>query len=658
MCGITGFFSPHGSLVGNQSIIRKMVDTLRHRGPDSDGIWVDNSKGVALGHRRLKIIDLTDAGHQPMHSLNGKFVLILNGEIYNHQEIRLHLRVLGHVIQWSGTSDTETLLAAIEILGFEDAIKLSVGMFAIALWDANKEELLLARDRLGEKPLYFGVQKSGASSTFFFGSELRSLQAHPSFNATISRDGLLTYLRYGYFGGEQSIYDGIFKLLPGSILKISKRKFSPEIYSYWSGEKIITYANKHKTIASDSENIEHLGKLLVDSVSNQMISDVSLGVFLSGGVDSSLIASLMQSRSETSIKSFSIGFEEDAYNEAPFAKEVARHIGTEHLELYLTSSKAMDTIYELGKIYDEPFADSSQIPTQLLSCFARNHVTVALTGDGADELFCGYNRYLLTNSSWKFISCIPISIRKKISSGILALPPHIVGPVIQKSAFLRKWFGSGERLHKAANSLIANSPVDLYRRQISVIFEPELFLIGSTQFSEPDLLITDFFSSLGIIDGMMANDMLNYLPNDILTKVDRASMSVGLETRAPFLDHRVVEYAWQLPLNSKIRKTQAGVSTKWILRQLLYKNVPQHLIERPKAGFGVPISAWLRGPLRDWADDLLNETRLINEGFFHPEPIRKLWKEHLSGQFNRQHQLWVFLMFQQWFSEKNKLENF
>lgn len=655
MCGIAGFFDANRLLNFHSyaGIMKGMTQAILHRGPDGGGHWTDPTKGIALGHTRLSILELSVLGAQPMVTPSGRFVIILNGEIYNHLQLREVICSKFGKQSWRGLSDTETLCAMIDLYGVEGAIKKCTGMFAIALWDMSNEELYLVRDRLGEKPVYYGWQGTPGSKIFLFGSELKALRAHPNFVGDISKQALRTYLRYGNCAGVQSIYEGIYKLEPGSILKLSKGNLTPQIHSYWSGKNVINEGVRSQVGYYDSEIVDHLGSLLVESVSGQMTSDVPLGVFLSGGVDSSLVASLMQSISKAPIKSFSIGFGEDAYNEAPYAKEVAKHLGTDHSELYLASSDAISTIFELGRIYDEPFADSSQIPSQVLSRFARNNVTVALTGDGADELFCGYNRYLLTSSAWQLISRIPLSLRKNIASTILMLPPHILSAVIERSTFLKKWFGSGERLHKGANTLVATSPADLYQRQVSVIFDPEKFIIASEQCSELNLTLENLFSSLGIVEGMMANDMLNYLPNDILAKVDRASMSVGLETRAPFLDHRVVEYAWRLPLDIKIRKTQTGISTKWILRQILYKHVPQYLIERPKAGFGVPISVWLRGPLRSWAEDLLSETRIKHDGFFHPEPIRQLWKEHLSGRFNRQHQLWVILMFQQWLSEQN-----
>ena len=655
MCGIAGFVDPNAHLASGAylNILSQMTESISHRGPDGRGHWIDEGNGLALGHTRLAILDLSNAGVQPMSSFGDRYMVVLNGEIYNHLTLRESLCQNFNQLSWRGSSDTETLCALIYFYGVEAAIKKCIGMFSVAVWDKLTYELYLVRDRLGEKPVYYGWQGLPDRKSFLFGSELKALRSHPDFVGEISKQALRTYLRYGNCAGVQSIYEGIYKLEPGSILKLSKGNLTPQIYSYWSGKNAINEGVRSQVEYSDPEITDHLEGLLVESVSDQMISDVPLGVFLSGGVDSSLVASLMQSISKVPIKSFSIGFGEDAYNEAPYAKEVAKHLGTDHSELYLASSDAISTIFELGRIYDEPFADSSQIPTQVLSRFARNNVTVALTGDGADELFCGYNRYLLTSRAWQLISRIPLGLRKNIASGILMLPPHMISAVIERSTFLKKWFGSGERLHKGANTLVATSPADLYQRQVSVIFDPEQFMVGAGQHIEVNLTLENLFSSLGIVESMMANDMLNYLPNDILTKVDRASMSVGLETRAPFLDHRVVEYAWRLPLDIKIRKTQTGISTKWILRQILYKHVPQHLIERPKAGFGVPISVWLRGPLRSWAENLLSETRIKHEGFFHPEPIRQLWKEHLSGRFNRQHQLWVILMFQQWLSEQN-----
>jgi asparagine synthase (glutamine-hydrolysing) len=655
MCGITGFYDCTSNLGAGdyQNSLISMTKVIGHRGPDASGLWIDPNLGIGLGHTRLSILDLSDLGSQPMISPSGRYIVVFNGEIYNHLDIRKNLNVECGQIAWRGSADTETLCALIDRYGIEDAVKKCVGMFAIGIWDVSINKLTLIRDRVGEKPLYYGWQHALGGSTFLFGSELKALKAHPNFQRKINRNALPNYLRFGYFSGEDTVYDGIFKLPPGCLLTLSIASKEMDIKAYWDARGAVERGVHQPLPGSPKLIVDQLEMLLESSVRSQMVADVPVGAFLSGGVDSSLITALMQKHSNKKIRTFSIGFNEEEYNEAPYAKKVAEALGTDHIELYLNEQDTLNIIPKISSIYDEPFADSSQIPTVLLCKLAREEVVVALSGDGADELFGGYNRYLLSSVLWNSLSQIPYGVRKILAKLIQVLPPHSWNLLMGDSAFLKKWMGSGERLHKGAISLCATSISDLYRRQVSQFYHPELIVKYSDPHKIDYKFNLDLFNSIGSVNAMMANDMLHYLPGDILTKVDRASMSVGLESRMPFLDYRVVEFAWAIPGELKIRKTKDGIITKWALREILYKYVPRHLIERPKAGFGVPIGVWLRGPLREWAENLLDQNEIERQGYFHSAPIRRLWREHLSGRFNRQHQLWVILMFQQWLSEQN-----
>jgi asparagine synthase (glutamine-hydrolysing) len=617
MCGIAGFaggrFDDGGQ--GARAVLGRMTGAIAYRGPDSAGAWLDAECKVALGHRRLAILDLSPAGEQPMTSPSGRYVTVYNGEIYNHLELRERLKG-----PWRGHSDTETLLAAIEAWGVEKALRECAGMFALAIWDRREKALILARDRLGEKPLYYGWQGEGPDCAFLFGSELKALARHPAFRREIDRKALALFTRFNYVPAPHSIYAGIAKLPPGTFLTLRSGERTSEINTYWSAAEVAAAGSAAPLDIGPEEATDELERVLSKAVSQQMISDVPLGAFLSGGVDSSTIVALMQAGSSRPVKSFSIGFDDPAYNEAEHAGAVARHLGTDHTELYVRPEDALAVIPSLPGIYDEPFADASQVPTLLVSRLARKEVTVALSGDGGDELFAGYNRYRLAARNWGRISKVPRPLRGAVAKGLTALSPEqwnrvaaAVAPVLP--AALRVAL-PGEKVHKAARGLASGSADALYRGLVSSWRDP----------------------------GEMALDMLTYLPDDILAKVDRAAMSVSLETRVPLLDHRVVEFAWRLPLDLKLR----GGETKWVLRQLLYRHVPRALIERPKMGFGIPIDGWLRGPLRDWAENLLSERRLAGEGYFNPAPIRSAWALHQSGRANMQYQLWAILMFQSW----------
>lgn len=641
MCGFAGTLEAVVGVADSGDVVLKMNQAISYRGPDDFGIWTDPVSGVALGHRRLAIVDLSAAGHQPMLSRSERYVLVFNGEIYNHLSLRRELAALGGAEDWKGTSDTETLLAGFEVWGIAETVEKAIGMFAFAVWDRQARVLTLGRDRLGEKPLYYGWQ----GQSFLFGSELKALQQHPSFEAQVDRGALALFMRHNAIPSGACIYRGIRKLQPGCLASVSLGKREPDIHSYWSAERVIRQGIELPFAGSPEAAVQQLDELLLSAVGQQMVADVPLGAFLSGGIDSSTIVALMQAQSSKPVRTFSIGFHEPGYNEAEHAKAVARYLGTEHTELYVTSSQAQDVIPRIPDIYDEPFADSSQIPTYLVSALAKQHVTVSLSGDAGDELFAGYNRYLMTSRLWGHLSKLPMFMRKGVALGITAAPPSAWNALASPFARLRD-ANLGDKLHKGARVLTAGNIDELYRRLISHWQDPAQVVIGA---EEPDTLLTqNGLSSLDNgIERMMALDMMTYLPDDILTKVDRAAMSVSLETRVPFLDHRVVEFAWQLPLDYKLREGQS----KWVLRQVLYRYVPRELIERPKMGFGVPIGAWLRGPLRDWAEELLDESRLRQEGYFHPQPIRLKWAEHLSGKRNWQYLLWDVLMFQAWLAK-------
>lgn len=648
MCGIAGVVVPAGfNPETAENTLRAMTDAITHRGPDDHGSWFDGASGVALGHRRLSIVDLSPAGHQPMVSASGRYVIVFNGEIYNHQQLRASVEAQ----HWRGHSDTETLLALIDRYGLEAALQRAIGMFALALWDRDARVLALARDRLGEKPLYYGWQGTGESSVFLFGSELKSLRAHPSFSATIDRSAIALQLRHNYIPSPHSVYEGIKKLQPGCILEVhvGARDADCRVKPYWSLSAAVDQSRSQPL--SDHDAVEELDRLLRDSVRQQMVADVPLGAFLSGGIDSSAVVALMQAQSSQPVKTFTIGFNEAGYNEAVHAKEVARHLGTEHTELYVSPQQAMDVIPLLPHLYDEPFSDSSQIPTYLVSKLAREHVTVSLSGDAGDELFAGYNRYFGTDHWWRRIDALPLWLRDAVG-GALTLPPPAwwarVGSMFAGvTGNEERWLGLQNKVPKLAGVLRSRDVSALYKHFVSHWTDPADIVVGA---SEPPTQVTHPSISLAHhVEQMMAIDTLTYLPDDILVKVDRAAMGVSLETRVPFLDHRVVEFAWRLPFRTKVRDGQG----KWILRQVLYKYVPKELVDRPKMGFGVPIDTWLRGPLRDWAEALLAEPRLKAEGIFRPEPIRQKWEQHLSGRYNWQYLLWDVLMFQAWYEQQS-----
>jgi asparagine synthase (glutamine-hydrolysing) len=630
MCGLTGLWSPH--LPEQLDIGKKMAEVLHHRGPDDTGVWCDELNGLALAHKRLSILDLSMAGHQPMHSPCQRYTVVFNGEIYNHWQLRKELDSASHDIKWRGSSDTETLIAAIAKWGLKKTLQKLNGMFAFAVWDKANRELSLARDRVGEKPLYYG--HSGKS--FLFGSELKALRQHPDWNGEIDRNVLALYLRHNYVPAPWSIYTGIFKLPPAHYVTVSESgQHISEVKPYWKLPEF------EKMTGSKEQLADQLDTLIGDAVEMRMLSDVPLGAFLSGGIDSSMVVAQMQARSSQPIKTFSIGFCEDEFNEAVYAEKIARHLGTDHHELYVNSEQALEVIPQLSAIYDEPFSDSSQIPTFLVSKLAKQHVSVSLSGDGGDELFYGYSRYQLATNIWGKIQCFPRPIRKGIANLCMSASRDVLIKLNRKirSGYINKW---ADRLPKIADLIKHETEESFYRHLVSHWKDPDKVVLNA---NEADSVFARFNSpGESFQQKMMHLDMLSYLPDDILTKVDRASMATSLEARVPLLDHRLIEFAWQLPMQYKLN----GHQGKYIFREVLKRYIPEQLINRPKMGFGVPIEHWLKGPLRDWGESLIDESRLKNEGYLNAVPIRKMWEEHLSGTRRWHYYLWDVLMFQAW----------
>ena len=655
MCGIAGFWDASHTLTADdgRAVARRMTTTLRHRGPDDDGYFQDVAAGVALGHRRLSVIDLSPEGHQPMTSASGRYVIVFNGEVYNHQSLRCELAPLGATFR--GHSDTEVMLAAIEHWGLEQAVKRFVGMFAFVLWDRRERSLALVRDRLGIKPLYYGW----IGSLFVFGSELKALRQCPGFANPVNRDALCLLLRHNYIAAPHAIYQGIRKLQPGTWLTVTSEMAASRIdaaalaakaQTYWSARDVAQAGVADRLRLTDADATDELEKLLRDAIGLRMEADVPLGAFLSGGVDSSLVVALMQAQAARPVKTFSIGFREKSYDEAVYARAVARHLGTEHHELYVTAQDALSVVPKLPAMFDEPFSDASQIPTFLLSRLARSHVTVSLSGDGGDELFGGYKRYFVARNIERCLDWMPARMQRYAARSLSRRTDFYASLLVGANRCVparMRLKRPRSKVRALASMLEAGSQEQRYRLLVSHLRDPARAVLHA---EEPPMELGD--PGLGsevreAFERMMVSDLVAYLPGDVLTKVDRASMAVSLEARVPLLDHRVAEYAWRVPMHQKVR----GREGKWLLRQVLYRHVPRRLIDRPKKGFDVPLGAWLRGPLRDWAESLLEPGRLRAEGYFDPTYVRTMFADHLAGRVDAGARLCDVLMFQAWLEE-------
>lgn len=639
MCGIAGFIDTSLATGAEElrSAAARMGRMIAHRGPDDEGVWIDRSTGTALSHRRLSIVDLSKEGHQPMASPSGRFVTVFNGEIYNYEELRGQIGKSGLFVRWRGHSDTEVLLAACDAWGVEEAVRRSNGMFALAIWDTRDRVLVLVRDRMGEKPLYYGWH----GKTFLFGSELSALEAFPGFAGTLDPEAVSAYLRFAYVPSPLSIYKGIRKLPAGKMAWIvpAKGKAADRVSTYWS----VPIPEPSVTLDSN-EALDRLHQLLREAVKMRMHADVPIGAFLSGGIDSSTITALMQDGASRPVRTYSIGLREKSHNEAVHAIQVARTLGTAHEELYVTEQDALNVVPQMPELYSEPFADSSQVPTYLLSKLTRRHVTVAFSGDGGDELFGGYVRYLQVPGLLKFCRRVPAVFRRGLAATLdAAARPFWANLLAVGPRSLAVRF-STEHLTKLAGVMRAGDRREMYKLLVSQWYDPAAIASGLPSGSlavDDGMLGADCRSTL---DWLMYMDQLTYLPDDILVKVDRASMAVGLETRVPFLDHRVVEFASRLPPSMKVRNGEG----KWALRQLLYRYVDPSLVDRPKQGFGIPLASWLREGLREWAEGLLSESALLEHGIFDPVAVRRVWEGHLVGRGNYHHRLWVVLMMQSW----------
>lgn len=639
MCGIAGIVTWRAGSGPLAADVARMTAVLAHRGPDDQGLWVDDEAGVAVGQRRLSIIDLSPQGHQPMHSADGRFVISYNGEIYNFGQLRKELEATRTAPPWRGHSDTEVLLACVEAWGLEPTLKRLVGMFAISIWDRRTRRLLLARDRLGEKPLYYGA----LGGRVLFASELKALHAVAADLLHVDPEALAEYMRFGYVPAPRSIHRGVFKLQAGHWISLGRAgDVDGPTQPYWElDDPSNDELRRTLHAAGDVALIDQLEARLGESVRRQMVSDVPLGAFLSGGVDSSMVVALMQAHSRRSVRTFTIGFDQPGFDEAPFARDVARHLGTEHTELYVSERDAEGLIPRLPEVYDEPFSDSSQIPTTLVSQLTRRHVTVSISGDGGDELFAGYPRYGLTLLMWQRLNRLPAGLRQFAAAVLHTPSPQTWDRLLSLLPAARRESINGRRLHRLARTLTTRDICELYLRLISQ-WQPEDRLVRVDP--GPDTARRHWSAQRPPIEAMRLWDARQYLPDDLLVKVDRAAMSTSLETRAPLLDHRVVEFAFALPQRVLMRE---GVG-KWILRQVLFRHVPRTLIERPKAGFAVPLGSWLRGALRPWAEELLSPDALPADGLIDGDQVRTLWREHLTGRCDRSSYLWTVLMYRAW----------
>jgi len=638
MCGIAGLWDRKGCGIRElDARVAAMTETLSHRGPDDSGVWASPEAGVAFGQRRLAIIDLSPMGHQPMTAANGRYTITFNGEIYNFRELRAELEDRG--VRFRGHSDTEVIVEGCAHWGVKATIARLNGMFAIAIWDEQERQLFLARDRMGEKPLYWAI----VDGLVLFGSELKALRAHPGWEPGLSRGAIAAFLRHNYVPGPFTIYQDVYKLPPAGFVKIG-RVGGPETGVYWDLAGVVSQGRRDALRADEDELVEELDALLRDVVSRRMVADVPLGAFLSGGYDSSTVVALMQSAAPRPVKTFTISFENAAFDESKHAEAVARHLGTEHTTFPVSGAEALDVVPKLADMYDEPFADSSQVPTHIVSALTRKRVTVALSGDGGDELFSGYNRYQWAETVWRPSGKAPLPLRRFASSAIRVVPPGAYDRIARYVPYLRHVPQVGYKAHRLAQTLAVPSIDSVYYQLVSHDQNPGELVNGAEEV-RTDCWKQNLRALLpDPVDRMRYLDMCTYLPDDILTKVDRASMAVALEVRVPFLDHRLVEWVWRLPSSQNAR---AG-RPKHLLRRVLSRYVPDRLVERPKMGFGVPLADWLREPLRDWAEDLMTEARLSADGIFDVEAVRSLWDEFLSGNDRRYYFIWNILMFQAW----------
>jgi len=639
VCGISGIWRFNGARESSlQMQSSAMTGAIAYRGPDGDGTWTDTDAGIALGHRRLAIVDLTPTGVQPMHSIDGRFVITYNGELYNTADIAAEL-----AMSFRGTSDTEVLVEAIARFGIDDALQRANGLFAFAVFDRKTRTLHLARDRLGIKPLYW-TRQNGA---FAFASELKALRTLKDFEFVIDPAAVGAYLRHACVPAPATIYRNVAKLLPGQRLAVTAQ--GSTAHSYWDLTAVASAGQAELDLRPDAEVVDELAALLADSVKRQMVSDVPLGAFLSGGIDSSTVVALMRAAGNGPVRTFTIGFREKAFNEADEARKVARHLGTDHTELILSADDALALVPKLPTMYDEPFADSSQLPTYLVSQLARQHVTVALSGDGGDEAFGGYVRYQGVDRLWRAIRYVPRFGRRLCSEAIRFLSPaawDAITPIVPRRLRPTHF---GDKMIKGAALLEAEDPLDMYRRLISQWAKPMAVVNGGKEANGWIERCGPGCQALDTTARMRLIDMMGYLPDDVLTKVDRASMAVSLEVRVPLLDHRVIEYAWRLPTERLIGDGKG----KRPLRAVLARHLPPKMFERPKMGFGVPIGAWLSGPLREWAEDLLSPQSLAADGLLNADTIRARFAEHVSGRRNWQHALWTVLQFQAWRREQS-----
>ena len=640
MCGIAGFWQKPLAVEQPQKVLRQMAASLSHRGPDDSGTFFEAREGVGLAFSRLAIVDLSHEGHQPMHSASGRYVIVFNGEIYNFEHIRAQLGP--HL--WRGHSDTEVLLEAIERWGIEPALRMFAGMFAFALWDRAKNTMYLCRDRLGIKPLYFGW----IHSTFVFASELKAIAQIPGFEAEIDRDALALFMRHSCIPAPHCIYKGLRKMEPGCVMQIGPPTATPRTSRFWNARDVAIGGSRNGTKLRESEAIQVLHETLSEAVRMRMVADVPVGAFLSGGIDSSTVVALMQELSSRRIKTFTVGLRESDYNESGAAAEVAKCLGTDHTELLLTANEVLGIVPSLARIYDEPFSDSSQIPTYLVSRLARKSVTVSLSGDGGDELFGGYTRHVFGARIWNVLARIPGPLRKTAAASLRSARRWVDGSAFQLLApVIGRRLGVsalGDKTQKLADVLASADADDLYYGLLARWNNPENLVRSSHEPGTVRESIANISRALGFQERMMLADLLHYLPDDVLTKLDRASMAVSLEARVPLLDHRVVEFAWQMPMRFKIRDG----TRKWILREVLAKFLPRKLMDRPKMGFAIPLDRWLRGALRDWAEDLLSPTKLAASGFLNDDLVRQKWKEHQKGVRNWSDALWSVLIFQDW----------